>query len=136
MTSEAATGHCLCGKVEYTITEAPVMAINCHCKNCQRQSGSAFSSIIGVPQSGVSIAGDFKTYEDHGETGKQVLRDFCGACGSPLFSRVEAAPGLIFVKVGTLDDTRGFMPAMHLWTSSKQHWVDLADTPAFETNPA
>lgn len=133
---EGKTGGCLCGAVRYTVTAEPAMAINCHCKNCQRQSGSAFSTIVGVPEGAVSIEGAYQTYEDHGESGEVVLRDFCGKCGSPLFSRVAAAPGLIFVKVGTLDDTDDFSPAMHLWTKSKQSWIDLGGTPAFETNPS
>ncbi|ABC64034.1 GFA family protein [Erythrobacter litoralis] len=133
--SEAKSGGCLCGKVRYSVVADPAMAVNCHCKNCQRQSGSAFSTIIGVPDGSVSIEGEYKTYEDHGESGQEVLRDFCGNCGSPLFNRVAATPGLIWIKVGTLDDTADFTPAMHLWTKSKQHWLDLAGATAFETNP-
>ncbi|GAA4043155.1 GFA family protein [Parerythrobacter jejuensis] len=134
--SEPKTGGCLCGAVRYAISADPAMAVNCHCKNCQRQSGSAFSTIIGIPEAALSIEGEFKTFDDKGESGEAVLRDFCGVCGSPLFSRVAVAPGLIFVKVGTLDDTDDFNPAMHLWTRSKQHWVDLAGATAFETNPS
>jgi hypothetical protein len=111
------------------------MQVNCHCKNCQRQSGSAFSTIIGVPEGALVIEGEFKTYDDQGESGEAVLRDFCPNCGSPLFSRVAVAPGLVFIKVGTLDNTDAFSPAMHLWTKSKQHWIDLAGQLAFETNP-
>ena len=129
------TGGCLCGRVRYSVSGDAVMQVNCHCKNCQRQSGSAFSTIIGVPEGALSIEGEFKTFDDQGESGEAVLRDFCPNCGSPLFSRVAVAPGLIFIKVGTLDDTSGFTPAMHLWTKSKQHWVDLAGQLAFETNP-
>lgn len=129
------TGHCLCGQVRYSIDGDPAMQVNCHCKNCQRQSGSAFSTIIGVPQDALTIEGEFRTYDDRGESGEAVLRDFCPNCGSPLFSRVAVAPGLIFIKAGTLDDTGNFEPAMHLWTRSKQHWVDLDDQVSFETNP-
>lgn len=129
------TGGCLCGAVRYTVRSDPAMQVNCHCKNCQRQSGSAFSTIIGVPKDALEIEGEFKTYEDHGESGEKVLRDFCGTCGSPLFSRVAVAPDLIFIKVGTLDDTDVFTPAMHLWAKSKQHWVDLEGAVAFDTNP-
>ena len=129
------TGGCLCGQVRYSVSGDAVMQVNCHCKNCQRQSGSAFSTIIGVPEGALTIEGAFKTYDDRGESGEAVLRDFCPNCGSPMFSRVAVAPGLIFIKVGTLDDTSAFTPAMHLWTKSKQHWVDLAGQLAFETNP-
>lgn len=129
------TGGCLCGQVRYSVSGDAVMQVNCHCKNCQRQSGSAFSTIVGVPEGALAIEGEFKTYDDQGESGEAVLRDFCPNCGSPLFSRVAVAPGLVFIKVGTLDDTSTFSPAMHLWAKSKQHWVDLAGQVAFETNP-
>ena len=133
--SSTLEGGCLCGKIRYRVSGDPAMQVNCHCKNCQRQSGSAFSTIMGFPESALSIEGEFKTYDDQGESGESVLRDFCPDCGSPLFSRVAVAPGLTFIKAGTLDETASFAPAMHLWTKSKQEWVDLAGQPAFETNP-
>lgn len=128
-------GGCLCGQVRYRIAGAPLMQAVCHCRNCQKQSGSAWSMIAGVPEAALSVTGTVRTYEDHGESGGAVLRQFCPDCGSPLFSRVASAPGLVFVKAGTLDDTSGFQPQVQVWTRSKQHWVDLGAVPGFETNP-
>ncbi|QYJ08625.1 GFA family protein [Qipengyuania flava] len=108
----------------------------CHCTHCQKQSGSAFSTIVGVPEGQVAITGEVSRYKDSGESGKSVERQFCGTCGSPLFSKVEVSPGLLWVKAGTLDDTSAFAPTAHLWTRSKQDWVDTGDVPAFETNPS
>ena len=133
--TDTTTGGCLCGAVRYTITGEPAMALVCHCSHCQKQSGSAFSTIIGVPEGQVEIEGAPASYEDRGESGKRVERQFCGTCGSPLFSLVEVAPGMVWVKAGTLDDPKGFAPRMHLWTRSKQDWVGTGDVPAFETNP-
>jgi hypothetical protein len=130
------TGGCLCGAVRYEISGEPVMQAICHCSHCQRQAGSAFSTIVGVPEDKVTItAGSPKSYIDHGESGKTVERQFCGTCGSPLFSLVEVAPGLTFVKSGTLDDPSFFKPAVQVWARSKQDWVDLGAVPAFATNP-
>jgi hypothetical protein len=130
------TGGCLCGALRYEISAEPAMQVVCHCSHCQKQAGSAFSMIVGVPEAAVAVTkGAPKSYIDHGESGKQVERQFCGDCGSPLFSLVEAAPGLTFVKAGTLDDTAFFKPAVHVWARSKQHWVDTGDVRAFETNP-
>lgn len=131
----AHTGGCLCGAVRYTITAEPAMQVICHCKNCQRQSGSAWSMIEGVPEAAVTIDGTPKSYEDHGDSGGSVVRQFCGTCGSPLFSRVASAPGMLFIKAGTLDDTSGFDPKVQIWTKSRQHWVDLGAVPGFDTNP-
>ncbi len=130
------TGGCLCGAVRYEISGQPAMQAVCHCSHCQRQAGSAFSTIVGVPETAVTItAGAPSSYIDHGESGKAVERQFCGTCGSPLFSIVEAAPGMTFVKSGTLHDTSFFQPTMHFWTRSMQSWVDTGGVPAFETNP-
>jgi hypothetical protein len=130
------TGGCLCGAIRYEITAAPAMQAVCHCSHCQKQAGSAFSTIVGVPDPGVRLTqGTLKSYIDHGESGKAVERQFCGTCGSPLFSIVEAAPGMTFVKAGTLDDPSGFTPSAHFWTKSKQNWVDTGAAPTFAANP-
>ena len=128
-------GGCLCGAVRYSVAAEPVMQAVCHCKNCQCQAGSGWSMIMGVPAAALAITGEVKTYQDHGESGGDVLRQFCPTCGSPLFSRVSAAPDLVFIKAGTLDDTSQFTPQMQLWTDSKQHWVDIAGVPGFPRQP-
>ncbi len=133
--SEGMTGGCLCGQVRYSVAGQPLMQAVCHCRNCQKQAGSAWSMIAGVPEAALAVTGTVKTYEDHGDSGGAVLRQFCPDCGSPLFSRVGSAPGLVFVKAGTLDDTSGFQPQVQVWTRSRQHWVDLGDLPGFDTNP-
>ncbi|MBX7495037.1 GFA family protein [Qipengyuania sp. 6B39] len=129
-------GGCLCGKVRYGFDGEPAAAMVCHCTHCQKQSGSAFSTIIGVPESALEVRGTPTSYADSGESGKSVERIFCGTCGSPLISKVEVAPGMAWIKAGTLDDTGLFDPAMHIWTRSKQCWVDTGALPAFDTNPA
>lgn len=128
-------GGCLCGAVRYAFEGDPAAAMVCHCSHCQKQSGSAFSTIISVPQGALTVTGEPRTYHDAGESGKAVERIFCSKCGSPLISKVEVAPGMAFIKAGTLDDTSGFTPAVHIWAKSKQCWVDIGDVPAFDTNP-
>ena len=129
------TGGCLCGKVRYTCESDPLLCVTCHCKNCQRQAGSALSIIIGVPEAAVEVTGEVTTYNDTGDSGASVRRQFCNTCGSPVFTRIDSPPGMMFIKAGTLDDTTGLKPAFHCYTKSKQAWVDLGDLPAFETVP-
>lgn len=128
-------GGCLCGAVRYSFEGEPAGAMVCHCIHCQKQSGSAFSTILSVPESALELRGEPTVYHDHGESGKAVDRIFCGTCGSPLISKVEVAPGMAFIKAGTLDDASSFEPTMHFWTRSKQCWVDTGELPAFEANP-
>ena len=136
MSETKATGSCLCGAVRYTLAAEPVGTFVCHCKDCQRQGGTAFSVIIGVPEDAVSVEGSPATFHGTGDSGNAVERKFCGKCGSPLFSVVEATPGLLWIKSGTLDDTSALSPQAHIWVKSKQCWVDTGDVPTFETDPA
>lgn len=112
------------------------MAGICHCKNCQKQSGSAYSILFAVPETTVTVTGQLTTYVDHGDSGNAVNRQFCGTCGSPVFSIVPTVPGLTFIKAGTLDDTSGFKPGVHFWTDSAQNWVEIpAELPQMPRNP-
>ena len=133
--SEPKTGGCLCGAVRYSFVGEPLMQAVCHCKNCQRQAGSGWSMLIALPLPAVAISGEVRTFVDHSETGNEVHRQFCPTCGSPLFSRVPAQPGMVFIKAGSLDDTTGFKPQVQFWTASKQDWVEIADVPGVVGNP-
>jgi hypothetical protein len=67
-------GGCLCGKIRYTSAAEPVMTAICHCKNCQKQAGTAFSIIVAVPKGTLSITGPLKTYNETGSSGKRAGR--------------------------------------------------------------
>ena len=66
------TGGCLCGKVRYLANADPVVVAVCHCKNCQKQTGTAFSVLVGVPKSAILIEGRLKTFHDRGDSGQPV----------------------------------------------------------------
>lgn len=99
-------GGCLCGAVRYRTEAEPAMQVICHCKTCQKNSGSAYSLNVAVPLDSLEVSGDTpKTYEDRsGASGKAFNRHFCGACGSHVYSDGEAYGALAFIKAGTLDD--------------------------------
>lgn len=123
------SGQCLCGDITYEISGEPSMAGVCHCKNCQRQAGSAFSTLWGVPKTSITFSGsEAKLYLDaETSSGNQVERYFCGRCGSPLYSLIPAQAEMLFLKTGTLDQTDSFAPQFHVWCDSKQNWVELAE---------
>ena len=116
-------GGCLCGKIRYTSTAEPVMTAVCHCKNCQKQAGTAFSVIVAVPKPTLAVTGPLKTYNEVGSSGKSVRRNFCPECGSPITTDVEVMPDLVFIKAGTLDDTSALAPTMEIFCSSAQPWT-------------
>ena len=120
-------GACLCRAVSYSGDAEPFLVATCHCDNCQRQAGSAFSIIVGVPKVAMSISGgeNIKEFQDTGDSGAAVYRRFCKECGSPLFTTVEGAPDLLFIKAGTLNDRSWLQPTVHYWCDTKQPWVHL-----------
>ena len=132
----AITGSCLCGAIRYEIDNSPAMTGVCHCKNCQRQAGSAFSTLAAVPLAEFRcIEGKPACYEDEATaSGATVARYFCGRCGSPIYSALAAQPDMVYLKTGTLDDTSDFVPQFHAWCDSKQAWVKLEeDVPRMAT---
>lgn len=130
-------GGCLCNGVRYEIEGAPKFIGVCHCKHCQKQSGAAFSVNLGVSGSKLSITGEIKEYQDTANSGAVLTRRFCPNCGSALFSVSSAAPNLVYVKAGTLDDTSDVKPMLHVWTESAQSWVHIGDeVTQFRQQPA
>jgi len=116
------TGQCLCGSVKYECSAEPVFSGKCHCNDCQKASGSAFSAVIAVPESTISIQGEVKFFESIGGSGKKTRRGFCPVCGSMLFGKPESLPGLIVVHAGSLDDTSKFHPQMDIFVSRAAPW--------------
>lgn len=129
-------GGCNCGAVRYKLTDAPLMVLACHCENCRRQSGAAYSVNLAMKSKAVEIVGDFATYEDREtESGNPVNRDFCGTCGSPIRSRPTSGPPVVAIKAGTLDDPSPFPPDLHIWTCTKIAWITIPDDlPQIERN--
>jgi hypothetical protein len=118
------SGRCLCGNVTYSAVAEPVFQGVCHCADCQRQTGTAFSVFVGIPRAALTLEGDtLASFTAKGEEhGTDTERRFCSACGSPVVSFVEVVPDLAFVKVGTMDDSSWVSPALEIWSRSAQPW--------------
>ena len=135
--TEAMTGGCLCGAVRYRITRPADKIIACHCTHCQKSSGSGASFNAAMPADAFAITqGTPKSYHDTADSGNILHRYFCGDCGSPLYSLVDAVPGLAFLKAGTLDEVSGLVPQVQLWCATAQPWLTLDPAlPKFDYNP-
>jgi hypothetical protein len=120
-------GHCLCGNVTYTVDEGtePMVTGICHCKECQRQTGTAWSVVVVIDENALHVSGDslaeFETTSD--ETQTPVARRFCSNCGSPIVSLPASMPGLAAIKAGTLEDMSWLQPEAEVWCESAQPWV-------------
>jgi hypothetical protein len=118
-------GRCLCGAISYTSDAEPMLTGICHCTDCRRQAGTAFSINVGVPLEALSVTGTPKVFDTMGtDRGEPAHRSFCGDCGSPIMSILADAPDIAFIKAGTLDDPSWIEPELELWETSRLPWVD------------
>lgn len=115
-------GGCLCGAVRYSAEAQPAMVAYCHCRDCQRATGSGHSFSVAVPAASVHIKGEIKLFQSAGASGQDVRRMFCPECGSHLMIEANLLAGLTLVAAGTLDDSSWVEPGVHIWTSSAAPW--------------
>lgn len=121
------TGGCQCGQIRYEIHAEPLTLYLCHCKECQKQSSSAFGMSLTVPRDAVVIVeGEPKTWIRGADGGRKVTCLFCDNCGTRLFHSRSYNQQTINVKAGTLDDTSWLRPVGNIWTSSAQPWVTIS----------
>jgi hypothetical protein len=122
-------GSCMCGNIQYSSEAEPMAQAVCHCTDCQKQTGSAFSIVIGLHEADLTVSGSsHATVATVGDTGKQTLRHFCNNCGSPIYSHPSAYPGIAFLKVGTLDDTSWIKPTINVYCETAQPWVVIDES--------
>ena len=130
-------GRCLCGQVHYRADEEPTFVGICHCTDCQKFTGSAFSTIVGVPARALKVSGSLKTFTKIGDSGKPIHRRFCSECGSGIMDEADALPNIVMVNVGTLDDRSWVNPRSQVYCNSAQPWVQLGgEMKRFEKMPA
>lgn len=110
------TGGCACGTIRYEWSAEPVLAGNCHCRDCQRATGGTCAPLVFVPCSAGTITGDVKYRDLKGDSGHIVSRGFCPACGARLFLKAEMMPDLMGIMAGVLMTQVGFDPQ---WTFSR-----------------
>jgi hypothetical protein len=118
-------GGCLCGKVRYSADAEPAFVGLCHCKNCQKGTGTAFSLVVGLPKPSLNVQGSIKTFTGRGDSGKQTYRRFCPECGTTLIDEAEIMPDITMVLAGTLDNASWVKPSMEIFCDSAQPWVSL-----------
>jgi hypothetical protein len=120
-------GGCLCGKVRYVVSAEPIFSGACHCRNCQKETGSAFNQVLGVPSDALAVTGAVQVYDGRGDSGQPTHRSFCPTCGSPIASNVDVMPGISMISIGTLDDPSVAVPQMHIYCRSKLDWITLPE---------
>ena len=128
----------MCGSITYSCDAEPGTTAVCHCTECQRQTGTAFSIVVGLPADALEVKGDtLAMFTTVGEaSGGETQRNFCSACGSPIYSLSSAFPEVAWLKAGTLDDKSWLEPQLEVWGRSAQPWGEQVEgRPRVETVP-
>jgi hypothetical protein len=91
------TGGCLCGAVRYSVRGDPLHVVRCHCADCRKESGSAFSVYAQWPVEVFEMTDEIASYDGRG---------FCARCGSRLLDLSDLEDSIIEIRLGSLDDAR------------------------------
>jgi hypothetical protein len=128
-------GGCACTAVRYAVTAPPLIVHACHCRDCQRLTGSAFVVNLWIENQFVdSLGAAPRGFTLPSGSGKTHEVCFCDRCATYVWSRYAVAPACLFVRAGTLDTPDAFSPDVHIFTRSKVPWLELpAGVRAFDT---
>ena len=118
------TGKCFCGAVQYAVADSFGYAMNCHCSNCRRTTGSAFKPFAGIERDKFSLTEGADKLLIFGEENGHDAH--CQRCGSLLYSLVRDG-AFVHVAMGTLVDDPAIRPTCHIFVGSKAPWFTIAD---------
>ena len=109
------TGGCLCGAVRYSVRGDPVHVGRCHCADCRKESGSAFTVYGQWPVEAFEVSGEISSYDGRG---------FCALCGSRLLDPVGPGDTLIEIRLGSLDQAPfELKPEAEVWVKRRERWL-------------
>jgi hypothetical protein len=119
MKAEVHTGGCLCGAVRYSVRGDPLHVVRCHCADCRKESGSAFSVYAHWPVEVFEMTGEIASYDGRG---------FCARCGSRLLDLSDLEGSIIEIRLGSLDDAPfGLTPRTEIWVKRRESWIPPVD---------
>ena len=118
-------GRCHCGSITYEAEVEPGTVNVCHCRDCQRLTGSAFRANIAAPADRFRIlTGKPREYIKTGDSGARRVHAFCDNCGSPVYSCAAENPPTYSLRLGALDQPEALgPPARQIWTKRRLSWI-------------
>src|SRR5688572_6752784 len=127
-------GGCECGRIRYRLTSAPIFVNCCHCRQCQKLSGSAFALNAMIEADRV------ERFDDDGRIGgleSNAGASRCASCRTLLWAtHPQFRDAILFVRVGTLNEGERLQPDAHFFVRSKHAWISVPEgVPCFETLP-
>ena len=120
-------GGCQCGAVRYQVAAEPLQVYVCHCRECRRQSASAFGISVIVPSEAFRVTqGPVHTWSRMTASGGELVCSFCEVCGTRI-CHADAREPTVSVKGGSLDEPPDLTNAAHIWTSRTLKGVVIPD---------
>lgn len=128
-------GSCLCGAVRYEVHGELGPITVCHCRKCRKANGSAFNAVAPIARADLRLLGGKDALAEF-ESSPGVHRVFCSGCGAQLYSRRDATPDMLRLRLGTLDTPVNATPGQHIFTAYKAEWYAIPDdAPQFQERP-
>lgn len=119
-------GKCYCGAVHYAVADEFRYALNCHCSNCRRTTGSAFKPFAGIERGKLTITAGADKLLIYGGQPEKAHDAHCPLCGSLLYSLVRDGEW-VHVTMGSLVDAPSIRPTAHIFVGSKAPWFTITD---------
>lgn len=117
-------GHCLCGQVSFEYEGPENWRAHCHCESCRRNTSSAFTTFLGVPNAAYRFTGaEPAVYK----SSPGVRRLFCANCGTPMAYETEKYPKEIHFYAASLEKPEDFKPGFHVHYAERLSWADIND---------
>jgi len=136
MSDVLTTGQCLCGNVSYTINGKPLRMAQCHCRDCQRVTGTGHASIAFFKDEQIEMTGDTNSHDVIADSGNTSTRHFCPTCGSRIFGTNSARAGVVGIMVGSADAHDWFEPGGVVYCKDRPNWDSTStDIPNFDAMP-
>jgi len=126
MMSDMFDGACACGLVTFTLDATKHSMLNCHCKDCRKLNGGAFSTYVAVADDRFEIRKGRDILSRY-IVSEHVDKYFCRICGSPVYNKNKKYPGLTVVPLGALDHPEKLRPTINIFCNSKLPWVPLQE---------
>ena len=119
------TAKCSCGELTVRSSGQPLKVSACHCKSCQRRTGSAFGVAVFYRCEDVTPEGAASRYVRTGDSGKALTFHFCPSCGSTVYWLPDFRPGLVAIALGCIEETDGIIVAQSVYEAQAHPWVNL-----------
>lgn len=132
------TGGCQCGGIRYELLDEPTMLYVCHCKDCQKQSASAFGMSLMMNPEHIRFSQGktrLRHWDTRGEDGAVKRCSFCPDCGTRIMHGSDDPLASVSIKAGSLDDCAGLRPLAHIWLKSAQGWISVVSEHSFQEEP-